>query len=112
MTIFLEERGRASFAFELGIGIWCRTKCMWFFECPSYERVRNKYRDIFTEQTNLIQFMNTKKQNNLARSFLWKLVWEHMRVIKSNIADIKSGYPTIIGLDAYFFNLHLLLYSG
>ena len=44
------------------------------FECPSFECVRNKYRDLFLKQTKLIQFMNTKKQGKLA-SFLWKLMW-------------------------------------
>ena len=31
------------------------------FECPSFECVRSKYRDLFLEQTKSIQFMNTKK---------------------------------------------------
>ena len=43
------------------------------FECLSYECVRNKYRDLFIEQTTVTSVnLNTKKQSNSA-SFLMKL---------------------------------------
>ena len=38
------------------------------FKCPSFEWVRNKYKDLFLERTKLIQFMNIKKQGKLASS--------------------------------------------
>ena len=34
---------------------------MWCLSVLAFECVRNKYRDLFLEQTKLIQFMNTKK---------------------------------------------------
>ena len=64
------------------------------FECPSFECVRNKYRDLFLEQTKLIKFMNTKKQGKLA-SFLWNLMWEQKSMNNSNITDIINLYPIV-----------------
>ena len=41
--------------------MWWSMKCTLSFECPSYECVRKMNKDLFMEQTNLIQFNNTKK---------------------------------------------------